>query len=101
MKVSQGCSEIAHNVALFGYKDRNIDSHLQLLNDIEGNIASDNTFYAKRYHVNTDKARSQIADIKRVVEMDLLPYFQRNFGLLGDPELTRGFDSESTRGRNE
>jgi hypothetical protein len=88
--VNEGFAGVFGNrahVALFGYGDRNIDCHLMLLSDVNGNLASDNTYYAKRYHVNTAKARAQIEDIKRVLRKDFIPYFARNFGLLGDPNL--------------
>jgi len=79
------------HVALFGHDNPDIDRHLVLLNDVSGNIASDSTAYAKYYHIgNTAAARMQIEDIKRIMSKDLLPYLQRDFNLLGDPQLAFG-----------
>lgn len=80
------------HVALFGYNDQNIDRHLSLINDVTDNIASDSTYYAKRYHVNTAAARAQILNIAQVIDQDMVPYLQNTFNLLGDPLLIRGLE---------
>jgi hypothetical protein len=75
------------HIALFGYKDQNIDRNLQMWNDMMGSLANDKTFYAHNYRVNTAAARLQLPRIKRVMADDLVPYLQKNFGLLGDSQL--------------
>jgi hypothetical protein len=78
------------HVALFGHNDRNADRHLIMLNDVSDSLASNSTFYANYYHVDTAAARAQINDIKRLMSKDLVPFLQRNFNLLGDPQLSVG-----------
>ncbi|MBB5066750.1 hypothetical protein [Granulicella mallensis] len=77
------------HVAELGYgADKGSDANLSVAHDVEKNIANDQTDYARRYHVNTAVARSQMDDIRKVLANSVVPYFQSKFGLLGDPQLT-------------
>ncbi|WP_150133187.1 hypothetical protein [Acidisarcina polymorpha] len=76
------------HVAVDGYGvDKDSDANLVLAHDVEKNIVNDQTFYAKYYHVNTAVARGQMSDIREVLAQSVVPYFQLNFGLWGDPQL--------------
>jgi hypothetical protein len=75
------------HVALFGLGDHNIDRHLLIVNDVGDSLASDKTYYANRYHVNTAVARGQLGTIQQIMSSDVVPYLQNKFALLGDPQL--------------
>ncbi|MBV9309088.1 MAG: hypothetical protein JOZ45_23280 [Acidobacteriaceae bacterium] len=76
------------HVAAQGYgQNRESDANLVLAHGVTRNIANDQTFYAKYYHVNTAVARAQFAQLKQVLADVIVSYFETRFGLLSDPQL--------------
>ena len=80
------------HVAATGY-DKKKEVNLVISHDVEGNIDSDQSHYAKYYHVDTAAARAQMPQVRQLLADEVVPFFQEQFGLLDDPQLAQRLPS--------